>query len=263
MKEHAMLLAIDIGNTHTVLGGFSKGKLTAEARLTSNRERTEDELWFAVKSFLDGHKVAQKQVEGMVIASVVPVLTEAYTKLAAKYLDLDPLIVSSALDLGMTIHYGDPSTLGADRICTTVAAFKKYGGPAIVVDFGTATTYDVISKQGDFLGGVIAPGVETAAAELFRRTAQLPAVEFHFPAAVVGTDTRTSIQSGVLYGAVEGSDGLIRRIKRVAGKHAIVIATGGHAKLMAEMSHEIRYVQPSLVLEGARLIYERARRKKR
>jgi type III pantothenate kinase len=263
MKEHAMLLAIDIGNTHTVLGGFVRGKLVAEARLTSSRDRTEDELWFVVRMFLEEHTVTPKHVEGIVIASVVPALADTYVKMASAHLHTDPVIVSSRLDLGITIHYADPSTLGADRICTTVAAFKKYGGPAIVVDFGTATTYDVISKQGDFLGGVIAPGVETAAGELFRRTAQLPAVEFHFPPAVLGTDTRTSIQSGVLYGAVEGSDGLIRRIKRVAGKHAIVIATGGHAKLMAEMSHEIRYVQPSLVLEGARLIYERVRRKKR
>jgi type III pantothenate kinase len=263
MKERAMLLAIDIGNTHTVLGGFLRGKLAGEARFTSNRDRTEDELWIAAKTFLDDRKVTPKQVEGVVIASVVPALTDAYRQMAAKYLGAEPLIVSSKLDLGVTIHYADPATLGADRICTTVAAFKKYGGPAIVVDFGTATTYDVISKQGDFLGGVIAPGVETAAAELIRRTAQLPAVELRFPPAVLGTDTRTSIQSGVLFGAVEGSDGLIRRIKRLAGKHAIVIATGGHAKLMAEMSHEIRYVQPSLVLEGARLIYERVRRKKK
>jgi type III pantothenate kinase len=216
-----------------------------------------------MKSFCEEHSIGAKKLDGMVIASVVPVLTEAYTRMSEKYLHIKPLIVSSKLDLGITIHYEDPTTLGADRICTTIAAHKKYGGPAIVVDFGTATTYDVISKQGDFLGGVIAPGVETAAGELFRRTTQLPKVDLQFPANVLGNSTKACIQSGVLFGAVEGTDGLVRRIKRVAGKHAIVIATGGYAKLIAEMSHEIKYVQPSLVLEGARLIYERVHWKKK
>lgn len=256
-----MLLALDIGNTHTVVGFFRKAKLIADVRITSSTERTEDELWHIVQYFHERLKPSHGAIDGVVIASVVPRLTDLYATMAEKYLRLTPLLISSSLDLGIVLHYTDPSQVGADRICNAVAAYRKFGGPAIVIDFGTATTYDVISKKGEYLGGVIGPGLETSAAELHRRTAKLPHIDLQFPDAVIGKDTVASMQTGIMYGAVDAADAMVRRIKRVAGKHAIVIATGGHARVMASMSQEIKYIEPTLVLEGARLLYERMRPK--
>ena len=258
-----MLLAIDIGNTHAVHGFFHKAKLLAHWRMTSTSEWTEDEIWLHVQSFLGQVKSPKENLTGVAIASVVPHLTHVYLKMVEKYLSVEPLVISSSLDLGITVHYEDPMKVGADRLCNSVAAFAKYGGPAIVVDFGTATTYDVISKKGEYLGGVIAPGLETSAADLHRRTAQLPRVELQFPDTIIGKNTVASIQSGVLYGAVDAAEGMIKRIKHIVGKHAIVIATGGFAEMIAGMSNEIRYIEPWLVLEGARLIYERSSKKKK
>lgn len=254
-----MLLTIDIGNTHTVLGFFQKTKLLFTGRITSSIQRTEDEVWLQVSHFSDHIGKTPEGITGVVIASVVPRLTTVFRGMAVKYLKVQPLIVTNSLDLGITVQYEDPTKVGADRLCNAVAAFRKYGGPAIVIDFGTATTYDVISKKGEYLGGVIAPGIEAAAADLHQRTAQLPSIDLHFPDSVIGTNTVASMQSGIMYGAVDAHEGMVRRIKRVVGKHAVVIATGGYAQVIAEMSHEIRYVEPSLVLEGARLIYERVK----
>ncbi len=256
-----MLLALDIGNTHTVLGFFRRAKLVADFRITSSTVRTEDELWHLVQYFHERLKSTHGAIDGVVIASVVPRLTGLYAAMVEKYLRLSPLLITSSLDLGMAIHYTDPAQVGADRVCNAIAAYRKFGGPAIVIDFGTATTYDVISKKGEYLGGVIAPGLETSAAELHRRTAKLPQIELQFPDEVIGKDTTTSMQSGVLYGAVDAADAMVRRIKRIAGKHAIVIATGGFARVIAGMSHEIKYIEPTLVLEGARLVYERVHHK--
>ncbi|MBI1806636.1 MAG: type III pantothenate kinase [Ignavibacteria bacterium] len=257
-----MLVAIDIGNTHTVLGFFQKAKLVADFRITSSSQRTEDELWLTVQSFYSQIKQSTEEIHGVVIASVVPQLIDGYRLMAEKYLKMQPVIISSSLDLGITVCYDDPTKVGADRLCNAVAAYKKFGGPAIVIDFGTATTYDVISKKGEYLGGVIAPGLETSAADLHRRTAQLPRIDLHFPESVIGTTTMTSMQSGILYGAVDAAEGMIHRIKQIVGKHANVIATGGYARVIANMSSEIKYIEPWLVLEGARLIYERFTRSK-
>lgn len=257
-----MLLAIDIGNTHTVLGFFQKAKLVADYRITSSSQRTEDELWLNVQSFHSQIKQPPEEIHGVVIASVVPLLTDVYRLMTEKYFKTQPVIISSCLDLGITILYDDPTKVGADRLCNAVAAYKKFGGPAIVIDFGTATTYDVISKKGEYLGGVIAPGLETSSADLHRKTAQLPRIELQFPESVIGTTTLKSMQSGILYGAVDAAEGMVGRIKQIVGKHANVIATGGYARTIAKMSSEIRYIEPSLVLEGARLIYERFTRSK-
>ncbi len=248
-----MILAVDIGNTRTRLAGFRKPLI--EGHLTS-REQTDDEIWAGVRNILEQRV---KQVEGVVIASVVPALTAAYVRMSRKFLGKEPVIISGALEVGLQIKY-EAAALGADRIAAAVAAFAKYGGPVIVADFGTASTYDAISKKGEFLGGVIAPGVGTSAAELFRRGALLPEVAFKYPENILGTGTVEAMQSGIMFGAVEAADGMIRRIKRILGKHAIVVATGGFSKVLAEMSNEIRYVEPLLVLEGARLIYERVRK---
>lgn len=257
-----MLLAIDIGNTHIVLGLFHRAKLLWNGRLASSTQRTEDELWTDIYFYIAQNEKAGGKIDGVVIASVVPPLTDIARMMVQKYLNLTPVIITSSLDVGIPIQYDDPSRIGADRICNAVAAYKKFGGPAIVIDFGTATTYDVISKSGEYVGGVIAIGLETSAAELHRRTAQLPRIDLHVPDAVVGKNTIAAMQSGILYGAVDAAEGMIRRIRRVIGKHAIVIATGGHATTIAALSTEIRYVEPTLVLEGARLIHERVKGKR-
>lgn len=251
-----MLVAIDIGNTNAVFGFFLKGKLVLERRLSSAGSKTEDELFILLKHFCEQVKISPEGIRGVVISSVVPEMTDGFSRMLKKYLKLQPVIVSGILDVGINIPYDDPAKLGADRICGVVAALKKFGGPAIVVDFGTATTYDVITGKGEYLGGVIAPGVETTSRELFKRAAKLPRTELQFPESIVGKNTITAIQSGVMYGAVDAFEGMVRRLRRVAGKYATVIATGGYASLIAEMTNEIKYMEPNLVLEGARLIYE-------
>lgn len=258
-----MLLAIDVGNTHTVLGIFRRYELAADWRIASATVRTEDEVWLVVKLFLEHASIRPRDIKGVVISSVVPELTTAFEMMTKKHLHLSPLTVSAELSTGMPIRYENPKAVGADRICNSVAAFEKYGGPCIIVDFGTATTYDVVSKKGEYLGGVIAPGVETAAAELHRRAAMLPKVELHFPKTVVGTNTVSAMQTGILLGAVDAMEGMIRRIKKEIGGKAVVVATGGFSSLMSQHTKAIDYLEPALVLGGARMIYERVRRRKR
>jgi type III pantothenate kinase len=256
-----MIVAIDIGNTDSVFGFFQKGKLVLERRASSDPRRTEDEIWIFFKHFCELAKITPEGIRGIVISSVVPDLTRVFIVTFKKYLKAQPVIVSGNIDTGITIPYDDPSKLGADRICAVVAALKKFGGPAIVVDFGTATTYDILSSNGEYLGGVIAPGVRTAAKNLLENTAQLPNIELQFPETIIGKTTVEAIQSGVMYGAVDAFEGMIRRLRRVAGKYATVIATGGYAAKIGEMSNEIKYMEPHLVLEGARIIFERVSKK--
>jgi type III pantothenate kinase len=258
-----MLLAIDIGNTHTVFGIYEGPKLVADWRVTSMLQRTEDEVGTQVKLFLSDAGVSADEIRGVGISSVVPNLTDVFSMMAQKYFGVDPLLISSALDLGMKIHYDDPNSVGADRLCNAVAGFTKFGGPLIIIDFGTATTYDVVAGNGDYLGGVIAPGIETSAVDLHRRAAKLPKVELRFPRSIVGRDTASSMQAGILFGAVDAMEGMVGRLQgeivKREGKEAKVIATGGFARLIAEKSSLIAECVPSLVLDGVRLIYERLR----
>jgi type III pantothenate kinase len=256
-----MLVAIDIGNTTAAFGFFLKGKLVLDKRISSTISRTEDELYIILKHFCEQTKILPEAIQGVVVSSVVPEFTDIINKMLKKYLKLQPVIVSGLMDVGIKIPYKDPAKLGADRICAVVAAQKKFGGPVIVVDFGTATTYDVISSKGEYLGGVIAPGVETMAAELFRKTSKLPKAEMIFPEEIIGKDTISAIQSGVMFGAVDAFEGMVRRLRRIAGKYATIIATGGYANLISEASNEIKYMEPHLVLEGARMIYESTSKK--
>jgi type III pantothenate kinase len=258
-----MLLAIDVGNTHTVFGVFDKKKLIADWRVSSAVSRTEDEVGTQVRAFLETASIKPENIEGVAISSVVPNLTEIFVLMARKYFGAEPVIVSPDLHLGIKIHYEDPHTVGADRLCNAVAGFAKYGGPLIIIDFGTATTYDVISAKGDYLGGVIAPGIETSAVDLHRRAAKLPKIELKFPKEVVGRDTVSSMQGGILYGAVDAMEGMIERIKRKVGKKVKVIVTGGYSKIIMGQSDAIDYSEPALVLHGLQLIYEKVRRKKR
>jgi len=255
-----MILAIDIGNTHTVLGIFKNRTLVAESRIPTSTIRTDDELWITLKPALDSASAGRGSITGSVISSVVPNVTPLFEMMVSKYLSLHSLIISATLDTGMPVKYEDPKAVGADRICNAVAAFAKYGGPCIAVDFGTATTFDVVSKKGEYLGGVIAPGVETSAIDLQRRAALLPKVELQFPDKVIGTNTTASMQSGILYGAVDAMEGMIRRLKATLGDPATVVATGGFSKLIASKSKLIDHVEPTLVLEGAVMIYERLKK---
>lgn len=255
-----MLLAIDIGNTHIVLGLYQGEKLLSHWRISSSIPRTEDEYWVLIKTLCQGWDLDVKAIKGVIISSVVPNLATIFDKISREFLDIDPVVVDHTLDLGIKILYKDPGAVGADRICNAVAGFEKYGGPLIIVDFGTATTLDVISAKGEYLGGIIAPGVETSASELFKRAAKLPRVELKFPGELIGRDTESAMQSGIMYGAVEQVDGLVGRIKQEIGQ-AEVVATGGLASLVVEKSKTIDKVEPFLTLEGLKIIYNRVERK--
>lgn len=255
-----MLLAIDVGNTHTVVGVFDGERLVADWRMTSSTHRTADESWLTIRNFCAEGGIAPGRLTGVGISSVVPDLTDIFELMAQKYLKCQPVTVSAALDLGIGIRYADPTAVGADRLCNAVAGHRKYGGPLIVIDFGTATTYDVIAENGDYLGGVIALGLESSAMELHRRTAKLPRIELHMPPSVIGRETVSSMQAGVMFGGVDAVEGIVRRIRKELGKEARVIATGGLAPLIAQQTTVIEALEPALVLEGIRLIHERVSR---
>ncbi len=254
-----MLLAVDIGNTHTVIGVYRDEHLIADWRMTSSATRTVDEIWLTVKTFCIDSDISPARLTGVGISSVVPNLTGIFEAISRKYVKVEPVIVGGGLDLGFTIRYKDPSAVGADRLCNAIAGYRKYGGPLIIIDFGTATTFDVVAENGDYLGGVIALGLESAADELHRRAAKLPKIELGFPGTVIGTDTAQSMQAGIMFGAVDAVEGLVKRIRAELGTNARVIATGGLSAIMAKYTGVIEACEPSLVLEGVRLIYERVK----
>ncbi len=253
-----MILAIDIGNTHTVFGVYNKSKLLGDCRVTSFVTRTEDEFGILVKNFCIEMKIPVRKIKHIGISSVVPNLTGVIYRMSIKYFNIEPLIVSSELNLGVKILYDDPTTVGADRICNAIAGFTKYKSALIIVDFGTATTYDVVSEKGDYLGGVIAPGIETSAAELHRRAAKLPRIDLHFPKNVIGKTTDSSMKSGVLYGALDAMEKMIERIKKELPTKPTVVATGGFSELIFSRSKVVDYHEPTLVLEGVRIITEKS-----
>lgn len=259
-----MLLAIDVGNTHTVFGIYRDDALVADWRVSSTLQQTDDEAGAHVKLLLGEAGFGQKDVSRVGISSVVPNLTDVFASMSRRWFSIEPLVIDSTLDLGISIHYTNPSSVGADRLCNAVAGFAKHGGPLIIIDFGTATTYDVIASDGGYLGGVIAPGVETAAADLHRRAAKLPKIDLKLPRNIIGRDTETSMQVGVLYGAIDAMVGMIGRIQRELAKTerkpARVIATGGFSRFISQQSSVIEICEPSLVLEGIRLICNRVSR---
>ncbi len=260
-----MLLAIDIGNTHTVLGVFREEKLTDHFRVTSDHALTVDECGILVKQLFPDFP----KIKHVIICSVVPPLTPVYQEMSKKFLKVEPVLVQWGLPLGIKILYDDPSKVGADRIANAVAAYQIYGGPAIIVDFGTATTFDVISEKGEYLGGAIAPGIETSSLNLFKRAAQLFEVSLKKPRKVIGQSTEESLRSGIIFGTVGQIDQIVSRIKRELKKeHRIrkkpkVIGTGGLANLIAKESKIIEEVEPTLTLEGLRRIYSQAKKSKK
>ncbi|MBN1350214.1 type III pantothenate kinase [candidate division KSB1 bacterium] len=255
-----MLLAIDIGNTNIVIGIFEDSILKKQWRLSSTITRTADESWILLKLLFESTPLSFDQIKGIAIASVVPGLTHVFTLMAKLNFGIEPIVVNHELDLGINILYQTPDTVGADRLCNAIAGYSKFGGPLVIVDFGTATTLDVLTETGDYLGGIIAPGLELTASVLHQRAAMLPRVALKFPPRIIGNTTETSIQSGLMYGSIEMIDGMIRRIEAELERPVIAIATGGLAYAFSDQSQRLTQIEPHLTLEGLRLIYERARR---
>lgn len=260
-----MLLVIDVGNTNTVLGVYAGGNLRGHWRLSTNPAQTADEYGILIRNLLSLDGMEASAVKQIMAASVVPPLNLLLEEMAAKYFHAKPLFLGPGTRTGMPVLYDNPQEVGADRIANAVAAYEKLGGPCVVVDFGTAVTFDVVSAKGEYLGGVIAPGIGIAAEALFQRTARLPRVEIREPASVIGSNTIASMQSGLYYGAIGLTDGILDRLFAALGKNAKAIATGGQAPLVAGASKYKLPVESVLTLEGLRIIYERhtasARRK--
>jgi type III pantothenate kinase len=250
-----MLLAIDIGNTDTVVGVYDRETLRDHFRVASDHRMTADQAGFFVTGLLERMHVANEEVEQVVIGSVVPPLTPVFEETSRKYFGCEPVVVSAHIKLPIRIDIDQPSEVGADRIANSVAAFSRFGGPVIVVDFGTATTFDVVSAEGAYIGGIIIPGPKTSMSELARRAARLFEVRIEKPDRVVGRSTAGALKSGLYYGTIGQVDFLIDKIIEETGFHnARIIATGGLAGGMEQASRHIRMVEPSLTLEGLRLI---------
>lgn len=258
-----MLLAIDVGNTNIVLGVFDGERLAESWRLVTMRERTADELGILVTHLFARSRIDLSRVQGIILSSVVPPLTGTLEEMCERYFGKRPLTVDPTSNTGMPVLYQPASDVGADRVVNAVAAYETFGrqtaSPIIVVDFGTATTFDAISKRGEYLGGVICPGIGISADALFQRAARLPRVDVRKPPAVIGQTTVTSMQSGLFFGYVAMVDGIVTRIRAELedGSRAICIATGGMADVLAGETTTIQRVEPDLTLQGLRMIWQR------
>jgi len=254
-----MLLTADVGNTEIVLGVFEGTELTHTWRSSTRPERTSDELALLLSGFLEHRGLdLRRDISGMCIASVVPDVTGQLREMAATYLSHEPLIVGPGMKTGVSVVTDNPREVGADRVVNTLAAFTLYGGPSIVVDFGTGTNFDVISAAGEFLGGVIAPGLQISAGALFGRTARLTRVDLQAPRSPVGRSTVEAIQSGLIYGTAGEVDGIVERIRaELDAPDATVIATGGLAPVVIPHCRTIDHFAPWLTLHGLRLVYEK------
>lgn len=251
-----MLLAIDLGNTNLTFGLFEGDRLRHDWRLATRRDSMPDELGLLMVQLMQQEGFEAKDVDAVVVASVVPPLNSSLVQAIERYFGKEPLMVGPGVKTGLKIHYRDPKEVGADRIVAAMAAFKKYGGPLIIVDFGTATTFDVVSREGDYLGGAIAPGMGISVDALYQRAARLQRVELKAPANVIGRTTAESMQAGIIFGYTAQVEGMVARIRTELGQPARVIATGGFAGLIAEQTPVIEVVDQRLMLEGLRLIYQ-------
>jgi len=250
------LLAIDVGNTTITLGVYRGDELVAHWSIATRRERTADEYAVLLESLFAQQGVKLSQIEHSVLGCVVPPLLSTFQEIGERYLSERPLVVGPGIELGLRICTDNPKELGADRVANALAAKRLYGTPAIVIDFSTATTFDAVSREGDYLGDAIAPGLGIAADALFRQTAKLPRVELTAPPSPIGRNTEESIQSGLVYGYVGLVEGMVERLRQELGEDARVIATGEHAALIARHTDVIQVVDPHLTLAGLRFIYE-------
>ncbi|MBL8051228.1 MAG: type III pantothenate kinase [Anaerolineales bacterium] len=251
-----MLLVIDIGNTNLTLGLYEGDKLGAHWRLATDHNRMPDEYGLQFLGLLQNAGKTVKDITGISLASVVPPLTGRVIQACEEYLKQKPLVVDTGIKTGIKIRYEDPRAVGADRVCDAVAVIKLYGGPACVVDFGTATTFNAITKDGEYLGGAITAGINLAAEALYTRAAKLPRIDLQLPPSVIGRNTIHAMQSGLLFGYVSMVEGMVARFKNELGNDMKVIATGGLAEVVAKETKVINIISPWLTLEGLRLIWE-------
>lgn len=252
-----MLLAIDIGNTNITLGLYRENELQQAWRLATDHERMPDEYGLQLLGLLEHADCKGEDLTAAALASVVPPLTGRFLEACSKYLNLEPLVVDAGVKTGLKIRYEDPKfALGADRVVDAVAVLKLYGGPACVVDFGTATTFDAITSEGEYLGGAIAPGIGIAADALYQRAAKLPRVDIGRPPAAIGRNTVHAMQSGLLFGYVGLVEGMVARFRTELGRDMKVIGTGGLAGLIAKETEVIEILAPWLTLEGLRILWE-------
>ncbi|PLX79178.1 MAG: pantothenate kinase [Desulfuromonas sp.] len=252
-----MLLVIDVGNTNTVLGLFQEDRLVRDWRIATDINRTVDEHAVLFRQLFAISDLELTAVSGIIISCVVPPLLAPLEALGQTYFNVKPCVVGPGIKTGMPIKYDNPREVGADRIVNAVAAFERYRRSLIVVDFGTATTFDYISAQGEYVGGAISPGLVVATEALIQRASKLPKVEILQPPAVIARNTVNSIQSGIFHGYVGLVDGIIRKMREEAGETAFAVATGGNARLVAAGSETIDEIEPNLTLEGLKIIYNR------
>jgi len=254
-----MLLAININNTQIKIGGYRGTDLLFHWRIATDREKTDDEYAMILRELFRHIELQFAQVESVALSCVVPPLTDVFERLCRRYFGVFPLVVGPGIRTGMRIHYENPKEVGADRICNAVAVYEKYGGPAIVVDFGTATHFTAVSATGEFLGGAISPGVGISVQALAEHAAQLPYIELAKPKSAIARSTVTAMQAGIIYGAVGQVEEIVRRMRAELGGSATVVATGGWAEVILDECRGIDHYDPLLTLEGLRLIYERNR----
>jgi type III pantothenate kinase len=252
-----MLLAMDVGNTNIVIGVFSDDRLVESWRLSTDRAKTADEYRLLISQLFYQSKIEMEQINGIIISCVVPPILRRLQEMSERGFHLKPVILDTDLEMGMPILYDNPKELGADRIANAVGGYAEYGGPLIIVDFGTTTNFDVVSVEGGYLGGAIAPGVGTSIEALSERAAMLPRIDMNVTSRAIGKNTRASMQSGVYFGFLGQMEEIIRRVKRELHREPRVIATGGLAELIAGNSELVELVDQDLTLKGLRIIFDR------